>query len=209
MSQHKATRRRTLRSALSHRRLADELLDSLADNQAKFNSLIEQLNAEDKDSGNHSSAAAHEITDIFEADGEGTGAQHKASLRKSLQSALSHRRMANEIADAMEELATAQNALITKLDADEDTGSYSDTDYESSLELTALEPDAEGEDAQHKASLRRSLRSALSHKSLADEILDAIVEVQTQYNAALAILDTDFDAGDFDDVSVSVLDPDA
>lgn len=208
MSQHKATRRKSLRSAVCHRRLADELLDSLADTQSKFNSLMAQLDANPKASGN-TAAAANAITDIFEADDEGTDAQHKASLRKSLRSALSHKRLADEICDAMEEMATAQNALVTKLDTDLDAGAYSDTDYEATLALSVLDPDAEGEEAQHKASLRKSLRSALSHRRLADEIIDAIAEVQSQYNAALAILDTAYAAGAFADVSATELDPDA
>lgn len=209
MAQHKATRRQSMRSALAHRRLADELLDSLADSQSKFNGLVAQLDAEDKDSGNHTSVAAFAISDVFEADGEGSGAQHKASLRKSLRSALAHKKLADEIADAMEEMATAQNALVTKLDADLDTGSYSDTDYAASLALEAIDADGEGTEAQHKASLRKSLRSALAHRRLADEVMDAIVEWQSQYNAALAVLDTDWDAGDLAGIGATELDPDA
>jgi hypothetical protein len=193
---------------MAHRRLADEVLDSLADSQSKFNSLTAQLTANPKASGN-TSVAAHAIADIFEADGEGSGAQHKASLRKSMRSALAHKRLADEICDALEEFAVAQNALVAKLDADLATGAYDETDYEASLALEVVDADAEGSEAQHKASLRKSLRSALSHRRLADEIIDAIAEAQSQYNAALAILDTAYIAGAFDDVSVSELDPDA
>jgi len=207
-SPHKSTLRKSLRSALSHKKLADELLDSLADSQTKFNSLVSQLNGQAKGVGN-TATSAHLITDIFEADGTGTEAQHKSTLRKSLRSALSHKKLADEIADSMEELATAQNALSVKLDADLAIGAYSDTDYASTLTLAVSDPDAEGSDAQHKQSFRKSLKSALVHSRLADQILDSIADMQTQYNAALAILDTAYAASAFAAVSSTPIDPDA
>jgi len=45
----------------------------------------------------------------------------------------------------------------------------------------------------NRASLRNRLRSALAHKSLADTLLDTIVELQTKMNAALAKLAADGD----------------
>jgi len=205
---HKRTLRQSLRSALSHKKLADELLDSLADSQSKFNSLVSQLDGTSKAAGN-TVTTAHLITDIFEADDEGSDAQHKSTLRKSLRSALSHKKLADEIADAMEELATAQNALSVKLDADLAIGVYTDVDYASTLTLAVLDPDAEGADAQHKQSLRKSLKSALVHSRLADQILDAMADMQTQYNAALVVLDTAYAASAFSAISSTPIDPDA
>ena len=208
MSQHKATRRKSLRSALSHRRLADEILDSITDAQSKFNATMDKLDADSAialDTDYESSGA---ITDVFEADGAGTNAQHKRSLRESLRSALAHKKLADEICDALEEYSVAYNAMLVKLDAE--AGTLDDTDYESTLAVTAIDPDAEGADAQHKASFRKSLRSALAHRRLADEIIDAIVSLQSGMNASLALLDAGTVGGtDHADNKVTELDPDA
>lgn len=47
---------------------------------------------------------------------------------------------------------------------------------------------------QNKAKLRAILRSALAHRRGADELLDAVIELQSQMNALLVKLDAD--AGD-------------
>ena len=45
--------------------------------------------------------------------------------------------------------------------------------------------------AQNKAKLRAILRSSLANKSKADELLDAVIELQTKFDALLAKLDSD------------------
>lgn len=147
------------------------------------------------------------ITDLFEADGEGEDAQHRASLRRSLRSALKHRRLADEISDSLEEIQVAFNAMLAKLDAE--AGTLDDGDYEDTLAVSAIDPDAEGFDAQHKASFRRTMRSALSHRRLADEILDSIKAMQDAFNAALALLDAATVNGQAAALKVAVIDPDA
>lgn len=44
---------------------------------------------------------------------------------------------------------------------------------------------------QHRAKLRAILRSALASKRGANELLDAVIELQAQHNALLAKLDLD------------------
>lgn len=44
---------------------------------------------------------------------------------------------------------------------------------------------------QHRAKLRAILRSALASKRGANELLDAVIELQAQHNALLAKLDAD------------------
>lgn len=127
------------------------------------------------------------VTDLFAPDAIGTGAQHKATLRKSLRSALSHKKLADEIVDAIEELQVGYNAMLVKLDAE--AGTLNDTNYSSTLILTAVASDAVGTDAQHKAAFRKSLKSALVHSRLADQILDAITATQASFNATLVLLD--------------------
>jgi len=206
MSQHKATRRQSLRSALAHRRMADEILDSIADSQAKWNATMDKLDADTAAALDTDYEASGAITDLFEAD-ESVVGQHKVTLRETLRSALAHKRLADEIADAMEEAQTAYNAMLIKLDTQ--AGTLTDTDWVDTLGLEALGADGEGIEAQHKASLRKSLRSALAHKRLADEIMGALVALQVSINDSLAALDAGSVNGAHAGFKVSELDPDA
>lgn len=147
------------------------------------------------------------VSQLLSPDAEGTDAQHKASFRKSLQSALSHRRLANTILDSMSALQTNYNAMLAKLDAE--AGTLDDTDYESTLAVTATDYDAAGSSAQHKASLRRSLESALAHRRLANAIADAMEEMEASFNGALAQLDTGTVSGQMAAFKVTAIDPDA
>jgi hypothetical protein len=51
---------------------------------------------------------------------------------------------------------------------------------------------------QHRAKLRAILRSALASKRGANELLDAVLELQAQHNALLAKLDADVGVTDTD-----------
>ena len=134
---------------------------------------------------NYNSTGA--VTDLFDPDVVGTSAQHKTNLRKSLRSSLSHKKLADEIVDAIEELQVGYNAMLVKLDAE--AGNFNDTNYSSTLILTLVTTDAAGTGAQHKETFRKSLKSALNHSRLADQILDAITTMQTSFNATLVLLD--------------------
>lgn len=207
-AQHKATLRVSLRSALSHRRLANEMLDGLKLAQDQFNAAMDKLDADtaaalDTD---YEATLAISSDDAFEADDNKAGAQHKATLRRSLQSALSHRRLANELADSLEELQTAHNALMVKLDAE--AGTLDDTDYEATLSVDVISADTKEAGAQHKATLRRSLRSALAHRRLADQILDSYVELQQALNSALAQIDGGTVNGQMAQFKVTPIEPD-
>jgi len=207
MPQHKATLRKSMRSAVSHRRLADEILDSLADVQAKWNATMDKLDVDTAAALDTDYAATGSISDVFEADGEGSGAQHKASLRKSLRSALKHKKLADEICDALEEMSVAYNTMLVKLDAQ--AGTLTETDWVSTLGLDVTDSDGEGSGAQHKQSFRKTLISAMSHRRLANEVLDAITGVQGAMNDSLAALDGGTVNGGHIGFKVSELDPDA
>lgn len=134
-------------------------------------------------------------------------AQNHASLRSTLRSALAHRKMADEILDAVTEMQSAHNALMTKLDAE--AGTLASTDFEADLAVTVMNPDSDALPAQHKAKMRRSLRSALANESLADMILDSIADLEASLNAALALLDAGTIHGTTAALSVSEIQPDA
>jgi len=207
MSQHKATRRKSLRSAMAHRKLADTILDSIAQSQTQFNATMDKLNADTSAALDINYESSLAISSPVEFDNVESGAQHKVSLRKSLRSALAHKRLADEIADAVEEQQVAINALLVKLDAQ--AGVLADVNFVSTLGLEVIDADGAGSDAQHKVSLRKSLRSALAHRRLADEIIDAIVALQESMNDSLAALDAGSVNGAHVGFKVSELDPDA
>lgn len=204
--QNASSMRRRLRSAVSHKKLADELLDSIQDSQDKLNATLDKLDADTAGALDTDYEATGEITDLFEADGESTDAQHKQSLRRSLRSALAHRHMADEIADSIEEWQASYNSWLQKLDAE--GGTLNDTDYVSSLGVDAIDSDAAGEDAQHGQSFRRSMESAMADRSLSDAVLDAISGMQEAMNASMALLDAGTVNGAHATLKVSPIDPD-
>lgn len=207
MGQHKATKRQSLRSAMAHRKLADTILDSIAASQAQFNAAMDKLDADTSAALDTDYEASLAISTPVEFDGDGSNAQHKQSLRKSLRSALAHKKLADEIADALEEQQVAFNAFLVKLDAE--GGTLTSTDFASSLGLDVIDADAEGSEAQHKRSFRETLRSALAHRSLANDIMDALSGLQTNMNNSLAALDAGSVNGAHAGFKVSELDPDA
>ena len=183
--QHKSTLKKSLRSALRHKQLADKLLDNIVEIQSNHNVIMNKLDA---DTG-AALDTDYAVDFVSEYDYDQLGsAQHKANLRKSLINALSHKRLANEIIDSIEELRYIYEQLVAKLNAE--AGTLNDTDYADTFATIAIDADVKGHDAQHKSSFRKSLRSALSHKRLADEIIDSIAGLQGNLNDALAVLDT-------------------
>ena len=291
MAAHKATFRRSLRSALSHRRLADEILGAITEIQNNFNDCMVKLESEspvpiaavaaqfigqvagmttdvtidadvagaagnvtltgdgveDIDSlisihnaaepGNTLTLSAGDGTqvpdlgadivlsggadadpglsvdyesdfllkNILDADAFSKNAQHKATFRRSLRSALSHRKLADAILDSIYGVQGKFNSLLAKLDAE--AGTVDDGDYEDTLKINVLNADAPGKNAQHKATFRRSLRSALSHRRLADAILDSISGLQESFNKALADLDIP-DTSNMESYKIEKIDPD-
>ena len=125
--------------------------------------------------------------------------QHKASLRKSFQKAIRHKNLANKILEDVLGVQTQLNLALDKIDAD-NTASM-DVDY-SGLAVTASEYDAPY-NAQNKADMRKILISALSHKKLANEIIDSVEELQVAFNQLLAKIDAE--AGTLNDTNYASL----
>lgn len=202
MAQHKQSLRKSLRSALSHKKLADDLLDSIVASQTRMQAIIEKLDANTSGTADTDFAASLPSTQTMDADAAGTLAQHKASLRKSLRSAIKHKALADDMLDSLEELEVAMDALVVKLDAE--AGVIDDGDYVDTLSLVVDLADSVVGPAQNKASRETILRSGLSHKRLADVILSSIGGMQSQMNAALALCDAGFAAGDFATAGIEV-----
>ena len=183
MAQHKASDRRSLRSALRHKRAADTLLDAITQLDTNTAGAAAKVAADTNLSWDTDYEALWGVTET-DWDATGSEAQHKAPIRKVLQNALAHRRLANEIADALEEAEVSLNGVLAQMDADAGTLS-ADPVYEAYRITDVIDADAEGSEAQHKASFRRSLRSALSHKELADSIIDDLVARQEAINSLI------------------------
>ena len=201
-----------MRSAVKHKVMADTILDEIVVIQTAFNAAMDKLDADDD------TAAALDVDyvstqGITELDFDTVVAgQHKQNMRKTLRSSLAHKKLADEILDAVEELEATHNLLMTKLDAQ--AGTLASVDFVSALGVVAVGVDAVGSEAQHKASFRRSMRSAMKHKRLADQVLDNVEGLQNAMNLALAQLDVDGAAaagpllGNYVPFKVTVLTPD-
>jgi len=183
MAQHKASYTRSLRSALRHKRAADTLLGDLSKLQANIVDVAAKIAADTNVTWDTDYAATLSVAET-DWDLKGGEGQHRAPLRAVLKSSLSHKRLANEIVDAMEEAQVSLNAVLIQMDADGGTLSI-DSTYEAYRIADVIDPDAVGTDAQHKASLRQSLRSAISHEEMADYIIDGIATMQAGVNSII------------------------
>jgi hypothetical protein len=203
MAQHKATKRQSLRSALSHKKLADDLLDSMASMQTRMSSLLTQMNTDGTTMSDYSTG--YESASTIVPDAAGTQAQHKASQRASLRSALRNKGLADDLIDSMDELDASMDYVVSQLVLDNGVAPGTNGAYAAGA-VTEDDPSASAGDAPHKASRRRSLEVSLCHSSLSDAIIDSLVEMQNQWNQVLPLLD----GGDgTNTLSVTVIDPDA
>jgi predicted DNA-binding ribbon-helix-helix protein len=190
MSQHKASLRKSFQKAISHKNLANKILDDVLGIQTQLNAALDKIDADD--TGSMDTDYANLVVTASEYDAY-YNAQNKADMRKILINRLSHKKLANEIIDSIEELQVAFNQLLAKID--NESGTLSSTNFVSTLSVDVIDVDAASSEAQHKAPFRKSLQKALSHKKLANELLDALAGAQTAFNNALAQLDIDAAGG--------------
>ena len=115
-------------------------------------------------------------------------AQHKASMRATLRSAMRHKKSADMMLDSLNALIANIAAARQKVAADTN-GSW-DTDYSATLAVTPVDFDAPTM-GQHKQPARKVIISCLAHKQLGDEIRDLIEESQVTLNLVLAQMDAD------------------
>ncbi len=183
-AQHKATQRKTLRSALKHKVAADTILDSMSSLTTNIAAARAKIAADTNLTWDTDYAATLSVKAI-DMDLPSIG-QHKRTMRQVLISSMSHRRLANEIADTIEEAQISLNALLVKMDAGAGTLDPTDANWDALAIINLVNPDAVGTQAQHKVSLRKSIRSAISHKALGDFIIDGLASIETEINAMIA-----------------------
>jgi hypothetical protein len=204
--QSKASMRKKLRSAFAHKKLADSFIDQLYSTQTAWNSALVKLNADSAGALDVNYASTKGLKSTWDTDAILTG-QSRQSAKKLMRSTLAHRKLADELCDALTEIQTAYTAILTKLDAE--AGTLNDTNYASLLALAPLDVEDAALPAQHGASVRKSLRSALANKQVADYIVDSLLGLQTSMNSALDLLDAGTVTGVMAALKVSTTSPDA
>jgi len=180
MSQHKASNKRTLRSALKHKVAADTVLDSMDALDVSITSTSIKVAADTNTTWDTDYVSLGSVS-IVEMDDPSVG-QHKRTMRQVLRSAMSHKKLADEIADTIEEAQVSLNAVLAKMDSGAGTLDAVDGNWDALAIVNLIDADAEGSEAQHKASLRKSIRSAVSHKNLGDRIIDGLSSIEVNIN---------------------------
>ena len=182
MAQHKRSNRDTLRSALKHKVAADTILDSIDELAIKIVLVESKIAADANGTWDTDYEASHAVTEV-DMDAKSIG-QHKRSIREVLKSSMSHKRLANEIADTIEEAQVSLNAVLVKMDAGAGTLDAVDANWDALAVVNLIDADAKSV-GQHKRSLRETIRSAVSHKQLGDFIIDTLALLENGVNGLI------------------------
>ena len=186
MPQHKANNSRTLRSAMKHKKAADSWLDDGINAIQEQGDVLVKMNADTNTTWDVDYVSTHG-TDLYDTDGILIG-QYKRTLREIMISSLAHKKLANQICDVLEEISVSYNAVLAQMDADAGTLS-NDATYEAfRIKSEDLISGDQREGGQHKATSARSLRSALSHKPLADKLISDMAGLQDMVNEMVDIV---------------------
>lgn len=179
MAQHKASKQRTLESAMKHRKGAEEWLRVVDELNEKIAEVKAKVAADADGTWDTDYVTTGGVTELdWDVALEG---QHRQPLRKIVIETMAHKKLGNLIADMLEEAQVTLNAVLTQMDADAGTLS-DDATYEALRIANVIEPDAKGFGAQHDATLRQTMRSAISQRKLADELIDALKGIQDGLN---------------------------
>lgn len=181
MAQHKASDLKTLESALRNKKAAAAVLNELSGLSSAIATAQAKIDA-DADLTWDTDYVATAGTDLFDTDVV-INAQYQRSLREVMINSLAHKALANKLCDALEEASVSMNAVLAQMDAD--GGTLSDDATYEAYRITDLVGAEEISGGQHKATDKQSLRSALSHKELADKIIADLKANQEAVNAMI------------------------
>jgi len=205
LTTNKQSRLKKLQSALANKKLASEYANKLFAAQNTYNAILAKLNLDTPAALDTDFVATLAITSLFDPDAPASPSQNKNTYRQSMVAALHHRTLANEMCDSLEEMQVAMNALLAKLDAE--AGVLAATDFASTLSVAVLNPGDDTMPAQNKSTARNIMRSALADAKLADELIDAVSDMQAGFNDALALLDAGTITGVMAALEVTPFDP--
>jgi len=186
MAQHKASNSRTLRSAMRHKAAADSWLDDGINAIQGEGAVLVKMNADANGTWDTDYVAEHG-TPLYDTDNILLG-QYKRTLREIMIGSLAHKNLANKICNTLEEISVSYNAVLAQMDADGGTLS-NDATYEAfRIKNEDLLSGGQREGGQHQATTTRSLRSALSHRDLANKLIDDMAALQKQVNDMIDIV---------------------
>lgn len=231
MSQHKQNFKKTLRSAVANKKLADAMIAAIKDSQVGFNAAMDKLDA---DSSNSLPAVAAELTiqDVtFVAVTAGTaGNSITVEYIDGGIGGLSVSQVLNAIVvdfggstpDATTLVAamgpaTLVSAIVSGTGTDIQTAPVAqdnliggaaavggmDVNYVSSLKISAVDFDANIPSSNVNRTYRQVMIASLAHKKLANLLADKLMNIQANYNLLLAKLDAE--AGTLNDVNYEAL----
>ena len=179
MAQHKSSRRKVVISSWKHTNGANQLLDVLEELTTNVADARTKMTADANGSIDNDYVTAAGVTEV-DMDAKSIG-QHKASLRKMTIDKMTHKRLANEVIDVLEDGQVSLNAVLTKIDADGVTLDAVDANWDV-FRMTVLDADTSG-DGPSRSSLRRVMQSAVKHKAFGNSLSDELAAVADSVNA--------------------------
>lgn len=174
MAQHKASRRRVLRSSMKHKFSADLLLDTMEELTASIAVAEAKFGA--SDTSDYVTEAGVTVVD-FDAE---TVGQHKQSARKVIVDKMAHRRLGDEMTDLLEESQVTLNLILAQLDADAGTLS-DDATYETFRVADPITVTSVFQ-GPHKANFEKMMIVAVKHREFGASIAAEMAAIQEGLN---------------------------
>jgi hypothetical protein len=178
--------RRTLQAALSHKALANDLLDNVKSMQDSYNAIAAKVAADTAialDTNYAATVGAISVIDLTKRYGEMYRAIFLPLFKKKIGRAV----IANDISDAIKTLQQNMAALLIKLDAE--AGTLASIDFASSLSVDVLDVDTPVTTGAYRTTPRKIINGRFANKRLAQGWIAAIIDTQVAFNALLAALD--------------------
>jgi hypothetical protein len=116
IGQHKSSLRKMTIDKMAHKRLANEVIDTLEEGQVTLNLVLAQMDADAGTLSIDSVYEAFKVADPIDADASGDGPS-RSSLRRVMRSAVKHREFGNSLSDEIEAVSADINAMIDEIKA--------------------------------------------------------------------------------------------
>ena len=162
------------------------MLDVLEELTAKITSTTAKVTADTDATWDVDYVSTQGVTAV-DMDAKSIG-QHKASLRKTLIDKMAHKRLGNEMADALEEGQVTLNLILAQMDADAGTLS-NDATYEAFRIANPIAGDSTGS-GPSKVTLRQAMIKSFKHTEFGNSLTDELVAVHTGLNALIDLIKT-------------------
>lgn len=179
--QHKASRRRVLRSSMKHKFTADLVLDTMEELTANIAAARAKIDADANTTWDTDYAATAGVTAVdFDAK---TVGQHEQPARKVIIDKMAHRRLGDEITDLLEESQVTLNLILAQMDADAGTLS-NDATYEAFRVADPIKTTSVFQ-GPHKADFQKMMTVAVKHNDFGKSISEELAAIQSGLNAMI------------------------